>query len=132
MNQFEITMPPTSVRHLCVVEDNDLLREELVDSLSQSGFIVSDFFNGLDALAELEINRFDLILTDVDMPIMNGLELLRSVQTKQLGIPVMLTSGDVQYVKKNLYLEIGAVDFLLKPFHMTELLERLKRILGNA
>jgi len=132
MNQPEITMQPTSVRHLCVVEDNDLLREELVDSLRQSGFIVSDFFNGLDALAELEINRFDLILTDVDMPIMNGLELLRSVQTKQLGIPVMLMSGDVQYVKKNLYLETGAVDFLLKPFHMTELLERLKRILGNA
>ena len=132
MNQSEITMQPTSVRHLCVVEDNDLLREELVDSLRQSGFIVSDFFNGLDALAELEINRFDLILTDVDMPIMNGLELLRSVQTKQLGIPVMLMSGDVQYVKKNLYLETGAVDFLLKPFHMTELLERLKRILGNA
>ena len=95
------------------------------------GFVIADAVsNGRDALLMLEKNNYDLVLTDIRMPFMDGIELLREIKDRGINVCVAFVSSydDFEYARQGLVL--GAFDYILKPADdkkITELLERVKK-----
>ena len=128
MNQA--TPPETAAKkpHLLVVEDDDLMRDVLHRFLQMKGYQVSLRQDGKSALATFRDGGFDLVLSDVAMPGMDGMQLLKAVKEHNPRIPVILISGhgDVDMVVQAL--KAGAENFLAKPLSM----ERLARVVDQA
>jgi DNA-binding NtrC family response regulator len=114
-----------------VVDDEGVLRRVLRRGLVQAGFDVVEADTGLAALELARRERFDLIVSDVNMPVMDGVELLSALLTAQPDVPVVLISGsvDVQGTKEARCL--GAFDFLRKPFDLSELEQIARRAVDN-
>ncbi len=118
-------------RHICVVEDDNQLLEEYVGFLQNAGFKASGYLDGLSALAAIENNVFDIVLTDVQMPIMDGFELLSAIQARALKLPVILMSGSEAYASGAQHLKMGAADFFRKPFSLAKLEKRIAELLSS-
>jgi two-component system chemotaxis response regulator CheY len=118
-------------KKLVIVEDSDSIREAIVFALQKSGFEVKSATNGLEAIAILNGERFDMVLTDYYMPGMNGLELIRWVrekeQYKRLPVIVLTTESqrDVILQAKN----AGATGWIHKPFEVEKLIQTIRRII---
>lgn len=114
---------------IAIVEDEDNLRESLSFALKREGYNVEEFSNGGNALKQFREQLPDFILSDIMMPVLDGLELLKAVRSFSNDIPFMfLTSKDEEF-DRILGLEIGADDYLCKPFSLRELITRIKVIL---
>jgi len=115
-------------KRILLIDDDHELAELLVDYLAQQGFIVHCCFDGQSGLEKAFTNQFDLILLDVMMPKLNGFEVLKALGEEHTTPVLMLTAkGDNN--DKVLGLELGADDYLAKPFHHKELLARINAIL---
>lgn len=85
-----------------------------------------------DALKLLEEQKFNLILLDIFIPEMNGMEVLKTLRTKHPGIPVIVLSGSVEWIRrKGEVKKYGASDYILKPFDTSILQKRIKEVLGK-
>lgn len=111
---------------LLVVEDDPTLREVIVESLTMKRHDVMEAANGIDAMAMIESYSFDAILSDINMPGMDGLELLDKVKQQHPWLPVLLMTayGDVGQAVQAM--QSGADDYLMKPFELSELEALLK------
>ncbi|AMW15774.1 response regulator [Glaesserella parasuis] len=116
---------------ILLVDDDVDLTELLSESLSLEGFDIHTVHNGQDALTELEIQNYDLILLDVMMPILNGIETLKQIRQKY-STPVLMLSARDDEIDRVLGLELGADDYLPKPFNDRELVARIKAILRRS
>jgi two-component system response regulator FlrC len=107
---------------ILVVEDDPNLREAIVDSLMLKGHKVHDVSNGVEAIKVIAQSSLDIVLTDINMPQMDGLQLLAHVKKNQPWLPIILMTayGDVGQAVKAM--QIGANDYLMKPFEVQELL----------
>lgn len=122
--------PPTNGRttgRLLVVEDDDSLRRLLATRLRQAGFEVTACAEGGAALEALEGESFDAVLSDLHMPGIEGLGLLRAVREKDLDLPVVLLTGGPSLETAVEAVEWGALDYLLKPVPSAKLLETMRR-----
>lgn len=90
--------------------------------------ITGEALNGREALEKIESQEFDLLLVDVMMPVMNGLELLQELQERQIDIPSIIAStyNEFDYVRQGM--RLGALDYLLKPVSKEELSQCLSRV----
>jgi two-component system KDP operon response regulator KdpE len=124
-------MPPPSDSVL-VVDDEAGLRKTLRSSLATSGFIVTEARSGEEAVGTLQQRSFDVVLLDVNMPGMGGLEACRRIRSAKpnAGI-VMVTVRDAEDDKVNA-LEAGADDYITKPFQLRELIARLRAVLRRT
>jgi two-component system, OmpR family, KDP operon response regulator KdpE len=115
-----------------VVDDEASLRKALHGSLSASGFSVEEARNGEEALESLRRRAFDLVLLDINMPGMSGIDACRHIRAlaPQLGI-VMVTVKDMEEDKVSA-LEAGADDYITKPFRLRELTARLRAVLRRT
>jgi two-component system response regulator FlrC len=106
---------------ILVVEDDPNLREAIVDSLMLKGHQVHDVSNGIEAIKVIAQSSLDIVLTDINMPQMDGLQLLAHVKKHQPWLPIILMTayGDVGQAVKAM--QIGANDYLMKPFEVQEL-----------
>lgn len=102
------------VKNILVVEDDADLRSVIRDQLDSAGYNVLEASNGQIALRIIANQRVDLIITDIDMPIKNGLELLEEVRRGNSAIPVVVMTGGNHNEK--LILAAGASAFVQKPF----------------
>ncbi|MEC9256216.1 MAG: sigma-54 dependent transcriptional regulator [Pseudomonadota bacterium] len=111
---------------LLVVEDDPTLREAVVDTLIMKGYDVKEAPNGIEAVALLNHHNFDVVLSDINMPGMDGLELLNHVKQQHPWLPVLLMTayGDVSQAVQAM--QKGADDYLMKPFELRELEALLK------
>ncbi len=127
MNNLDLNKKKTIV----IVEDNDLLSKVLEYRMEKDGFRVEIFNNGEEAIEFLSSNSFDLLITDLYMPFLNGSELIQYVRDKiSATVPVMvISSTHEEDVIANVF-NIGANDFIVKPFRAGELSVRIKRLLG--
>jgi len=118
-------------RHLLLADDDRVLSDLLRQYFEGEGFRVSQAFDGAQAVARAAEQRFDVIIADVMMPVMDGFEALRAVRQAGDTPVIMLTArgGDVDRI---VGLEMGADDYLPKPFNPRELLARVKAILRRA
>ncbi|MBF0784643.1 response regulator [Muribacter muris] len=116
---------------ILLVDDDVDLTELLAELLSLEGFKVHTVHNGQDALEELKLQSYDLILLDVMMPVLNGIETLKQVRQKY-NTPVLMLSARDDEIDRVLGLELGADDYLPKPFNDRELVARIKAILRRT
>jgi two-component system KDP operon response regulator KdpE len=112
-----------------VVDDEAALRKTLRTSLTASGFAVEEARSGEEALHSVQQHRFDLVLLDINMPGINGIDACRRIRgiSPQAGI-VMITVRDLEDDKVRA-LEAGADDYVTKPFKLRELTARLRAVL---
>ena len=118
---------PRMARTILVVEDETTLRETLIDALESEGFRVVGAADGRAALAEFRAEAPDLILLDVMLPELSGVEVCRIIRAESPVPIIMLTARDSE-VDKVVGLELGADDYVTKPFSFRELTARIRAI----
>ncbi len=114
--------------HILVIDDDDRIRELVKEYLNEKGFIVSTGDNAEQAKIKLKYFRFDLIVLDVMMPGQSGFDLTKEIR-KTSEIPIILLTAKGEVENRIAGLEIGADDYLGKPFEPRELLLRIKNII---
>ena len=114
--------------HILVVDDDDRIRELVKQYLNENGFTVSTGNSAEEAKIRLGYFKFDLIVLDVMMPGQNGFELTKEIK-KNSNVPIILLTAKGEVENRIKGLEIGADDYLGKPFEPKELLLRIKNII---
>ncbi len=120
---------PDLSRTILIVEDNNIIRDQIVAILEMSGYTAMAAANGSDGLRLACQSRPALIISDVMMPELNGLDMLRDIrQNPELDhTPIVLLSGLIATEDIRKGLELGASDYLIKPFRITDLLQLVSR-----
>ena len=114
--------------HILIVDDDDRIRSLLKDYLSENNYIVSTAENADQAKKRLEYLKFDIIILDVMMPGQNGYELTKEIK-KNIKVPIILLTAKGEVENRIKGLELGADDYLGKPFEPKELLLRIENII---
>lgn len=117
--------------HLIVVDDEALLRRSLVYNLEQAGYRVSSASRAEDALALARRDTPDLVLLDIGLPSMDGLQALR-IFRQEVACPVIFVTARRRELDEQLGLELGADDYITKPFDFGVLLARVKAVLRRT
>ena len=117
-------------KHILIVDDDDRIRNLLKDYLTENRYIVSTAENADNAKEKLGFIKFDIIILDVMMPGQNGYELTKEIK-KNTKIPVILLTAKGEVENRIKGLELGADDYIGKPFEPKELLLRIKNIIKN-
>ena len=115
-----------------IVEDEPDMRAVLRDNLELEGYEVLEAADGRKGLELAVSSRPDLVLMDIMLPLMDGIEAVRRLRARELWIPVVFLSARGDEVDRILGLEIGGDDYVTKPFSMRELLARIKVILRRV
>lgn len=115
---------------ILIIEDDSSIAELQKDYLEVAGFAVCVCVNGLEGLRALQENEVDLLILDIMLPGMDGLEILRSMKEDK-DIPVLLVSAKKEEIDKIKGLSLGADDYITKPFSPGELVARVKAHLEN-
>ncbi|MBF8982377.1 response regulator transcription factor [Lutibacter sp. B2] len=119
------------MKHIFVVDDEVNIRELIKKYLEKEGYKVTLFSNGEQVFSELERLKPHLIVLDIMMPGIDGLELCKKIRTKS-DLPIIFVSARDEEFDKILGLELGADDYLSKPFSPRELVIRIKTILRRV
>lgn len=114
--------------HILVVDDEREFLELMNNRLQKRGFTVSVAANGDDALTMVSGGNYDAMVLDVKMPGTDGIEVLRRVKQMKPDLPVLLLTGHASIEAAMTGVESGAVDYLLKPVPINDLIMRLKDI----
>lgn len=113
---------------ILLAEDEKSMSKALVAILTKNNYSVDAVYDGEEALSYILTGDYDCAILDVMMPKMNGFEVLREVRAKQMTLPVMMLTAKSQIDDKVEGLDLGANDYLTKPFESRELLARLRAI----
>jgi len=116
--------------HILVVDDDNRIRELIKEYLNDNNFIVSTAINAENAKIKLEQLKFDLVVLDVMMPGQSGFDLTKEIKRK-INLPIILLTAKGETENRIKGLELGADDYLGKPFEPKELLLRIKNILSK-
>ena len=117
--------------HILVVDDDDRIRELVKQYLEENNFLVSTAIDAFDAKKKIDIIKFDILILDIMMPGKSGLSLTEEIK-KINSTPVILLTAKGEATDRIKGLEIGADDYLGKPFEPKELLLRIKNILNKT
>lgn len=115
-----------------VVEDEPTLREQLVSTLREQGFAIDQAEDGEEGLYLAQNMPVDLAIVDLGLPARDGLSLIQNVRKKKLQYPILILTARDTWQDKVDGLEAGADDYLTKPFHMEELLARIRALLRRT
>jgi DNA-binding response OmpR family regulator len=115
-----------------VVDDDALLRRSLAFNLEKAGYGVSTAASAEDALAQSHLNPPDLVLLDIGLPGMDGLDALRRLRQQMIGVPVIFLTARRRELDQVVGLELGADDYVTKPFDVDVLLARIKAALRRS
>ncbi len=118
-------------KRILLVEDDSTLRETIAYNLDRQDYKVVQAADGLSALAKARKKKPDLIILDIMLPEMDGFEVCR-VLRKEMNVPIIMLTARADEVDKVVGLEMGADDYMTKPFSMRELLARVKAMLRRV
>jgi DNA-binding response OmpR family regulator len=118
-------------RTILVVDDETTLRETLVDALEAEGFRVVAAADGRDALVRFRADRPDLVLLDVMLPELSGIEVCRIIRAES-GVPIVMLTAKDSELDKVVGLELGADDYVTKPFSVRELSARIRALFRRS
>ena len=119
------------IAHILVVDDDEGIRSLVKKYLNENNFLISTAENAEDAKKKIELIKFDLIILDIMMPGKSGLEFIQE-NKKKLETPIILLTAKGEPSERIEGLEIGADDYLPKPFEPKELILRIKNILNKT
>ncbi len=114
---------------ILIIEDDHELRNALRRTLEVNGYEVGMASDGRQGLEEIAVNRPDIVLTDIFMPGMEGLETIRALATNYPGLPVVVMTGSLDPLFIELSIRFGALQGLNKPFSADELLMTIEKAL---
>ena len=119
------------MKNVLIVEDSKAIRSMIRVSLEEAGFFAVEAGNGFEALKTLPTRRFDLIVTDINMPDINGLELIGFVKSnpEYKDIPLVIVSTEKSDEDKKRGLALGASGYVVKPFTKKDLMSLVKSVL---
>lgn len=117
---------------ILIIEDEESIRLPLEDNLRLEGYEVACARDGLEGLAMASESSHDLIVLDIMLPKMDGFELCKRLRRDRIMTPILMLTAKSQEVDKVLGLELGADDYMTKPFSPRELLARIKAILRRG
>ncbi|MFO0666457.1 MAG: response regulator [Polyangiaceae bacterium] len=115
-----------------VVEDSPMMRQLLVFALGRiRGMRIVEAEDGIDALRKLALARFDIILTDINMPIMDGLKLVRRVRMDPIhkAVPIIVITTETSEEDRNRALDLGANAYITKPIQAPQVLAKVRELL---
>ncbi len=118
-------------RTILVVDDETTLRETLVDALEAEGFRVVSAADGRAALTVFRAERPDLVLLDLMLPELSGIEVCRIIRAES-GVPIVMLTAKDSEIDKVVGLELGADDYVTKPFSVRELSARIRALFRRA
>jgi two-component system response regulator QseB len=113
---------------LLLVEDDEILGEGLVEGLKMEGYVVDWLTNGKLADEALKLNSYELIVLDLNLPDMEGLDILKALRARKDETPVMVLTAKDTVPDRVLGLDSGADDFVIKPFELDEVCARLRAL----
>jgi len=113
---------------ILIVEDEAPLRQQLTDALVKAGYSVDPVEDGEEGLFNGAEYDYDLAVIDLGLPKLNGVELIRALRVQQRRYPILVLTARGHWQDKVEALEAGADDYLVKPFHLEELLARLNAL----
>lgn len=120
------------MKKILIIEDDPALLAGLSECLDREGYSVSKAEEGQKGYSLASTGEFDLILLDIMLPLKNGYEICGDLRKKGINTPVLMLTSKSEEIDKVLGLEIGADDYMTKPFSLKELLARIKALLRRA
>lgn len=118
---------------ILIVDDEPAMREGISDNLLFEGYEVDMAINGSDALEKLSVQfSYDLVILDVMMPEMSGFDVCKKLRLQGNQVPIILLTAKGEEIDRVLGLELGADDYITKPFSIRELIARIKVILRRV
>jgi two-component system response regulator HydG len=113
---------------ILIAEDEEITLKHLISSLQKEGYLVVGTLNGEDALREIEGDHFDLLISDIKMPGLSGIELLEKIKERQLESEVIIITGFGSIGSVVDAMKKGAYDYVTKPFNLDELMLKVGKI----
>ena len=117
---------------ILLVEDTEQLNKALTTVLRRNSYVVDSAFDGEEALLFIEQYQYDIIILDIMLPKLNGLEVLKRIRASKNQTPVLLLTAKSTTEDKITGLDLGADDYLSKPFVIDELLARIRALLRRT
>lgn len=117
---------------LLIVEDEEDMREALCYGLRKRGYAVDAAGDGADAVEQCGINEYDLVVLDLNLPGLDGMEVLKHIRSMEKPAKVLILSARSELTDKIRGLDSGASDYLTKPFHFEELEARIRMLLRRS
>lgn len=117
---------------ILLVEDDLLLADGIREGLEKSGFAVDHLTAAEPAESTLSLTHYDLAIIDIGLPRMNGLDLIRRLRRQGLQVPVLILTARDGMDDRIVGLDIGADDYMAKPFHLPELLARMRALIRRS
>lgn len=117
---------------LLIIEDDDTIATNLVRAFSSVGYVPARAATGSDGLRQLERNRVDLVLLDLGLPDMDGIDVCREIRSRDTVLPIIMLTARQEEIDIVVGLDAGAVDYITKPFRLAELLARVRAQLRRA
>jgi DNA-binding response OmpR family regulator len=117
---------------ILVVEDDQMLREVVVAVLKEEEYLIHETGNGEEGLYLASQNVHDLLILDIMLPEVSGLEIVKALRSKSITMPIMLLTAKDSVQDRVIGLNSGADDYLVKPFAIPELLARVKALLRRT
>lgn len=128
-----MTDQETPAKNILIIEDDEAILTVLKDDLTYEGFRVTIARDGREGLDKALNRAFDLIILDILLPLMNGFEVCKKLREAGVAIPIlMLTAAKTQEIDKVTGFELGADDYVTKPFGARELMARIKALLRRS
>ena len=120
------------MKRILTVDDSASIRQMVGFTLRKVGYEVVEAVDGKDGLAKVEAGKFDLIVTDLNMPNLDGLGLIRGVRANPAykGVPILMLTTESQAAKKQEGKAAGATGWIVKPFSPEQLLAVIRKVLG--
>ncbi len=118
--------------HILIAEDDAPIREGLIDALESDGHRVTAAVDGREVLVKFETECPDLVILDVMMPKHNGYDVCRAIRRLNVKVPIVMLTAKAEEIDKVLGLQLGADDYVTKPFGVRELLARVEAALRRA
>lgn len=116
-----------------IVDDSSSMRQMVAFTLKEAGFSVQEGTNGLEALQRLEGEQVDLVITDINMPVMDGISLVRALRERESYrfTPILILTTERSEEMKQKGKEAGATGWIVKPFNPEQLQQVLRRVLRS-
>jgi DNA-binding response OmpR family regulator len=117
---------------ILLIEDNETLAKGVSKKLKEIGYIVDIFNDGEDGLYAIEISAYDLLILDLGLPIIDGIEIIKRLRSSQQNLPILVISARDKLDQRILGLSTGADDYLCKPFELDEVIARVQALLRRS
>lgn len=117
---------------ILLIEDNETLAKAVLEKLKENSFTVDLFYDGEEGLYAINTATYDLLILDLGLPNIDGIEIIKQIRNSQKMIPILIISARDKLDQRVLGLDSGADDYLCKPFELDEVIARVQALLRRA